>query len=113
LDILEGDSFNLIETTEIVVAAVSEAGKPGAFLVDLFPWMKFIPAWFPVPDGKERPNIGARLEKVLSIYLGTGSRSNWYDVFSPMDNTELSISETERGYSSTFYRSQFHREATG
>ena len=54
LDILEGDNSNLIEISETVVAAVSEAGKPGAFLVDLFPWMKFIPAWFPGAGWKRK-----------------------------------------------------------
>jgi len=65
LDILEGDSFNLIETTEIVVAAVSEAGKPGAFLVDLFPWMKFIPAWFPGAGWKRKAKYWRKVGESL------------------------------------------------
>ncbi|KIJ40664.1 hypothetical protein M422DRAFT_173338 [Sphaerobolus stellatus SS14] len=32
---------------EVSLKAFGEAGVPGAFLVDIFPWMKYIPHWIP------------------------------------------------------------------
>ena len=39
------DPYILI--AEEVLNGVSEAGIPGAFLVDLFPVLKYVPGWFP------------------------------------------------------------------
>ena len=36
-----------ISIAEEVVSAVAEVGIPGAFLVDLFPILKYVPSWFP------------------------------------------------------------------
>ena len=36
-----------ISNAEEVGSAVVEAGIPGAFLVDLFPILKYVPSWFP------------------------------------------------------------------
>jgi hypothetical protein len=36
-----------ISIAEEVLNGVSEAGIPGAFLVDLFPILKYVPSWFP------------------------------------------------------------------
>ena len=33
-------------TTEEALSGASEAGIPGAFLVDLFPILKYVPSWF-------------------------------------------------------------------
>ena len=36
-----------ISTAEIAFDGASEAGIPGAFLVDVFPILKYVPSWFP------------------------------------------------------------------
>ncbi|KIJ44607.1 hypothetical protein M422DRAFT_251892 [Sphaerobolus stellatus SS14] len=36
-----------VETAQEVVHSIIEAGTPGKFLVDIWPWMKYIPAWVP------------------------------------------------------------------
>jgi hypothetical protein len=36
-----------IAVAEKVLSGVAEAGIPGAFLVDLFPILKYVPSWFP------------------------------------------------------------------
>ena len=36
-----------IAIAEEVLKGVAEAGIPGAFLVDLFPILKYVPRWFP------------------------------------------------------------------
>ncbi|KAG8836181.1 hypothetical protein FRC17_009524 [Serendipita sp. 399] len=41
----EGDEF--VELAEKSADTFSQAAAPGAWLVDLFPWMRHIPAWFP------------------------------------------------------------------
>ena len=47
MNILENNDSDYVRIAEIVLAALAEAGHLGSFLVDLFPSMKFIPAWFP------------------------------------------------------------------
>lgn len=54
MDIVEEDCSYYIKITEIVAAASAEIGKPGSFLVDLLPIMKFIPAWFPGARWKKK-----------------------------------------------------------
>jgi hypothetical protein len=36
-----------ISIAEEVLKGIAEAGIPGAFLVDLFPILKYVPSWFP------------------------------------------------------------------
>ncbi|KAH9483138.1 Cytochrome P450 monooxygenase COX2 [Psilocybe cubensis] len=36
-----------ISNAEEALMGLAEAGIPGSFLVDLMPWLKYIPAWFP------------------------------------------------------------------
>ena len=36
-----------ISIAEEALSGVAEAGIPGAFLVDLFPILKYVPSWFP------------------------------------------------------------------
>ena len=36
-----------ISIAEEVLKGISEAGIPGAFWVDLFPILKYVPSWFP------------------------------------------------------------------
>jgi len=45
MNILGNDDSDYIRIAEIVLAALAEAGHLGSFLVDLFPSMKFIPAY--------------------------------------------------------------------
>ncbi|KAJ3571117.1 hypothetical protein NP233_g3953 [Leucocoprinus birnbaumii] len=43
-----------VETAEIALASLAEAGNPGSFLVDLFPAMKAIPSWVPGAGWKKK-----------------------------------------------------------
>ena len=36
-----------VSVAEEVMGAVAEVGIPGAFWVDLFPILKYVPSWFP------------------------------------------------------------------
>ena len=56
VNISEDENSDYVKTAEIVVAALAEAGHPGSFLVNLFPSMKFIPAWFPGAGWKRKAN---------------------------------------------------------
>ncbi|KIJ51980.1 hypothetical protein M422DRAFT_243553 [Sphaerobolus stellatus SS14] len=40
-----------------VLHAISEAGTPGNFLVDVLPWMKYIPAWVPGAEFQRKAAI--------------------------------------------------------
>ena len=46
IDVQESDD-PYIQVGEEAVKGFDEAGIPGAFLVDLFPMLKFVPSWFP------------------------------------------------------------------
>ncbi|KAL9712265.1 hypothetical protein Ac2012v2_005343 [Leucoagaricus gongylophorus] len=61
MNILENDDSDYVRIAEIVLAALAEAGHPGSFLVDLFPSMKFIPAWFPGAGWKRKANYWRNL----------------------------------------------------
>lgn len=36
-----------ITRAETALDGIAKAGIPGSFLVDMLPWMKYIPSWFP------------------------------------------------------------------
>ena len=36
-----------ISIAQVVMNGASEAGNPGAFWVDFFPILKYVPSWFP------------------------------------------------------------------
>ena len=36
-----------ISIAEVAFSGASEAAVPGAFLVDMFPILKYVPSWFP------------------------------------------------------------------
>ncbi|KAF8652299.1 hypothetical protein AX16_004457 [Volvariella volvacea WC 439] len=36
-----------VNAAEQAVAAVAQAALPGSFFVDVFPWLKYVPEWFP------------------------------------------------------------------
>ena len=61
MNIPEGDDSDYVKIAEIVVAAHAEVGKPGAFLADLLPSMKYIPAWFPGAGWKRKANYWRKL----------------------------------------------------
>ena len=54
MDIVEDDDSYYVKIAEIVAAAAAEVGTPGSFLVDLLPFMRFIPAWFPGAGWKKK-----------------------------------------------------------
>ena len=41
----QNDPLTLL--AEDAIAKFSQAAQPGRFLVDIFPWLRFIPEWFP------------------------------------------------------------------
>ena len=51
---VQESSDRFISITEEVINAGSEAGIPGAFLVDLFPILLYVPSWFPGAGFKKK-----------------------------------------------------------
>ncbi|KIJ28801.1 hypothetical protein M422DRAFT_269850 [Sphaerobolus stellatus SS14] len=51
----ENDPY--IHTAEEVMSAAGEAGVPGRFMVDMIPWMKYIPEWVPGASFKKQARI--------------------------------------------------------
>ncbi|KAF5366453.1 hypothetical protein D9758_009803 [Tetrapyrgos nigripes] len=43
-----------IEAAEVALKSVTEAARPGAFLVDQFPWLRHVPSWFPGASFKKK-----------------------------------------------------------
>ena len=66
MNISEGNDSDYVRVSELVMAAFAEAGHPGSFLVDLFPSMKFIPAWFPGAGWKRKANYWRKLGEYFS-----------------------------------------------
>lgn len=66
MNISEDADSGYVKTAEIVMAAFAEAGHPGSFLVDLFPSMKFIPAWFPGAGWKRKAIYWRKLGEYFS-----------------------------------------------
>jgi len=63
MNIHEDDESNYIKTAEIMVGAAAEVGNPGSFLVDLLPFMKYIPAWFPGAGWKKKAKYWREIGK--------------------------------------------------
>ena len=63
IDVKESDDPYILVAEE-AINGMHEASIPGAFLVDLFPMLKFVPSWFPVQVSKRRLRIGERLTKL-------------------------------------------------
>ena len=61
MNIPEDDDCEYVKIAEIVMAAHAETGHLGSFLVDLFPSMKHIPAWFPGAGWKRKANTWREL----------------------------------------------------
>ncbi|KAF5353962.1 hypothetical protein D9756_007033 [Leucocoprinus leucothites] len=55
------DSY--VKTAEIALSSASEAGIPGRFLVDIFPAMKYIPAWVPGAGWKRKANYWRQISR--------------------------------------------------
>jgi hypothetical protein len=45
-----------VKDAERVLEGLADAGTPGRYLVDVFPVMKHIPAWFPGAEWKRKAN---------------------------------------------------------
>lgn len=56
------DSFTDLHVLKIEVAleGLTEAGVPGAFLVDIMPILKYVPAWFPGAGFKRKAAIWSK-----------------------------------------------------
>jgi hypothetical protein len=80
--------------------AFSQALQPGRFLVDIFPWLRFVPEWFPGTGWKkiakewrhlrermENAGYDWSLEQIVRILDGAD-----------LTLTPLVLSETRQGY---------------
>jgi hypothetical protein len=56
VDIQPNDDF-FVKNVEIALTGAATATHPGAFLVDIFPVMKYIPEWFPGASWKKKANF--------------------------------------------------------
>lgn len=45
-----------VKDAESVLEGLADGGTPGRYLVDAFPFMKHIPAWFPGAEWKRKAN---------------------------------------------------------
>ena len=52
-----------ISTAEIAFDGASEAGIPGAFLVDMFPILKYVPSWVPGAGFQKK---GSRVREAIN-----------------------------------------------
>ena len=59
-----GDRY--ISIAEEVIKAGSEVGIPGAFLVDLFPILLYVPSWFPCAGFKRKAEHWRKLIAILA-----------------------------------------------
>ena len=66
MNISEGDNSDYVKVSEIVLASIAESGHPGSFLVDLFPCMKLIPAWFPGAGWRRKANYWRKFGEYFS-----------------------------------------------
>ncbi|KAF9442699.1 cytochrome P450 [Macrolepiota fuliginosa MF-IS2] len=51
---IKGLDNNYIRSTEEALEGFPDAGIPGSYLVDMFPFMKYIPSWFPGAEWKRK-----------------------------------------------------------
>ena len=112
MNISENDDSDYAKAAEIVMAAFAEAGHPGSFLVDLFPSMRFIPAWFPGAGWKRKANYWRKVGEYFSRTPWDTVKEQlvWY--ISLILERALTL-RAERRYSWTFYGIKSHRETTG
>ncbi|TDL25716.1 cytochrome P450 [Rickenella mellea] len=60
-----GDNDHFVIAAEEATAVVALAANPGRWLVDFFPILRFVPAWFPGADFKRQ---GAHFRRVLESF---------------------------------------------
>jgi len=58
------DSY--ISIAEEALKGVAEAGIPGAFLVDLFPILKYVPSWFPGASFQKKAALWRELMHLMA-----------------------------------------------
>ena len=58
-----GDSY--ISLVEEVLKGLDEVGVPGAFLVDLFPILAYVPSWFPGAGFQKKAAHWRKLNETL------------------------------------------------
>ncbi|EKM77276.1 hypothetical protein AGABI1DRAFT_77728 [Agaricus bisporus var. burnettii JB137-S8] len=67
MDVRENDSY--IGHAKTTLEGVAEAGHPGSFLVDIFPFMKTIPEWFPGAEWKRKANVWSHINSIVANSL--------------------------------------------
>jgi len=112
MNIPEGDDSDYVKIAEIVVAAHAEVGKPGAFLADLLPSMKYIPAWFPGAGWKRKANYWRKLGECL-VHMPWNIVKEQLVGYISLILGRVPTFRTEARYSRTLHCSQSHREITG
>ena len=112
MNIPEGDDSDYVKIAEIVVAAHAEVGKPGAFLADLLPSMKYIPAWFPGAGWKRKANYWRKLGECF-VHMPWNIVKEQLVGYISLILGRVPTFRTEARYSRTLHCSQSHREITG
>ena len=64
IDVQESDD-PYISLAQIILNGLAEAGIPGAFLVDLFPILKYVPSWFPGAGFQRKAVYLSELNKIM------------------------------------------------
>ena len=64
IDVQESDD-PYISLAKIILNGFAEAGIPGAFLVDLFPTLKYVPSWFPGAGFQKKAAYLRELSKIV------------------------------------------------
>ena len=65
IDIQESDDPYILVAEE-AIRGLNEAGTPGAFWVDLFPMLKYVPSWFPGAGFQKKAARWRGLNKALT-----------------------------------------------
>ena len=112
MNIPEDDDSEYVKIAEIVMAALAETGHLGSFLVDLFPSMKHIPAWFPGAGWKRKANTWRELGEYFAHMPWVTVREQLVGYILLIFGRVLTF-RTETRYSWTLHCSQSHREITG
>ncbi|KAF8128421.1 cytochrome P450 [Boletus edulis] len=94
-----------IEIAEKALEGMAKAAAPGAFLVDVFPWLKYVPRWVPgagfqkkaanwkkyVLEMRDAPFVAVR----KALVAGTASPCFVTHLMSDLDNTEDAQEQVE------------------
>ncbi len=63
---IQEENDPLVDNIEIALMGAAEAGNPGAFLVDIFPVMKYIPSWFPGAGWKKKAAYWRHINEIVA-----------------------------------------------